>query len=98
MEREELDAMWERIKALEESSLDVARQAASFQVLSVYNFAVAMLVHLQEPEEIASYRKYMEPRWESAGKAALGARSAKEAFKIATLFQNDCIAYLKSRK
>jgi len=96
MEREEVEAMWERIKALEKNSLEVAREVAAFEVLSAYNFAVAMLVHLDEPKKIVSFTKYMEPRYESAEKAALDAGSTKEAFRIATEFQNDCIGYLKS--
>ena len=96
MEREELDAMWERIKALEENNLEVARVAAAFEVLSTYNFAVAMLVHFGEPKEIISYRKYMEPRCELAEKACYEAGSPEEAFKTATQFENDCIDYLKS--
>ena len=56
----------------------------------------AMLVHFRKPKEIVSYTKYMEPRYESAEKAALDAGSPKEAFGIAAEFQNDCIGYLKS--
>ena len=96
VEREELDAMWERIRALEKNSLEVAREAASLGVVSAYNLAVTMLVHFDEPKKVVSFTKYMEPRYESAGKAALDAGSLKEAFRIAAEFQNDCIGYLKS--
>jgi len=96
MEREEIEAMWERIRALEKNSLEVAREAASFGVVSAYNLAVTMLVHFGEPKKIASFTKYMEPRYEAAEKAALAAQSAKTAFEIAANFQNDCIGYLKS--
>ena len=96
VDREEIEAMWERIRALEKNSLEVAREAASFEVTSAYNLAVTMLVHFREPKKIVSFTKYMEPRYESAGKAALDAGSTKEAFRIATEFQNDCIGYLKS--
>jgi hypothetical protein len=98
MAREEIDAIWGRIRALEKNSLEVARVAAAFEITSTYNFAVAMLVHLGEPKEIVSYRKYIEPRCNSAAEAALSAKSPEEAFKIATQFENDCIDYLKSRK
>jgi hypothetical protein len=97
MEREEIDAMWERIKALEENSLEVAREAANLGVVSAYNLVVTMLVHFGEPKKIVSFTKYMEPRYESAEKAALDAGSTKEAFRIATDFHNDCMDYLKSR-
>ena len=96
MEREEIEAMWERIRALEKNSLEVARGAASFGVVSAYNLAVTMLVHFGEPKKIVSFTKYMEPRYESAEKAALDAGSTEEAFKIASQFQNDCIGYVKS--
>ena len=96
MEREEIEAMWARIKALEENSLEVARQAASFEVASAYNLAATMLVHFGEPKKIVSFTKYMQPRYESAEKATLDAGSTKEAFKIATEFHDDCIGYLKS--
>jgi hypothetical protein len=96
MEREEIEAMWERIRALEKNSLEVAREVASFGVVSAYNLAVTMLLHFREPKKIVSFTKYMEPRYESAEKAALDAGSAEEAFRIAAEFQNDCIGYLKS--
>ena len=96
MQREEVEAMWERIRALEKNSLEVARGAASFGVVSAYNLAVTMLLHFREPKKIVSYTKYMQPRYESAEKAALDAGSTKEAFRVATEFQNDCIGYLKS--
>jgi len=96
MEREEIEAMWERIRALEKNSLEVAREAASLGVVSAYNLAVTVLMHFREPKKIVSFTKYMEPRYESAEKAALDAGSTKEAFRIAAEFQNDCIAYLKS--
>ena len=97
MQREEIEAMWERIGALEKNSLEMAREAARFEVLSAYNFAVAMLIHLGDPKKIVSYTKYMQPRCEAAEEAVLGAPSMQEAFKIASQFQNDCISYLKSR-
>ncbi len=96
MEREEIEAMWERIRALEKNSLEVARESASLGVVSAYNLAVTMLLHFREPKKIVSFTKYMEPRYESAEKAALDAGSTKEAFRIAAEFQNDCIGYLKS--
>ena len=96
MEREEIEAMWERIRALEKNSLEVAREAANLGVASAYNLAVTMLVHFREPKKIVSFTKYMEPRYESAEKAALDAGSTKEAFRIAAEFQNDCIGYVKS--
>jgi hypothetical protein len=97
MEREEIEAMWERIRALEKNSLEVARETANFGVVSAYNLAVTMLVHFGEPKKIVSFTKYMEPRYESAEKAALGAPSIQEAFRIAINFHNDCMDYLKSR-
>ena len=96
MEREEIEAMWERITALEKNSLEVAREAANSGVVFAYNLAVTILMHFGEPKKIVSFTKYMEPRYESAEKAALDAGSTKEAFRIAAEFQNDCIGYLKS--
>jgi hypothetical protein len=96
MEREETEAMWERIRALEKNNLEVAREAANLGVVSAYNLAVTMLVHFGEPKKIVSFTKYMEPRYESAEEAALGAPSIKEAFRIAADFHNDCMNYLKS--
>jgi len=97
MQREEIEAMWERIRALEKNNLEVAREAARFEVLSAYNLAVTMLVHFRKPKEIVFYTKYMQPRCEAAEEAGLGAPSMKEAFRIATDFHNDCLDYLKSR-
>jgi len=97
MEREEIEAMWERIRALEKNSLEVAREAARFEVLSAYNLAVTMLVHFREPKKMVSFTKYIQPRCEAAEEAVLGAPSMQEAFRIATDFHNDCLDYVKSR-
>ncbi len=100
MEREEIEAMWERIKALEKNSVEVARQAASFEVSSAYHLIAAVFLVLAvsgKPDKVGAYAKYMYPRFESADKAVLGAPNIQEAFKIATDFHNDCFSYLKSQ-
>jgi len=93
----EIHLIWAKLDELGRSVLEVARQAAEFAILFAYNWTVTALA-VAKPEEIDSYDKYMKPRCDSSEKAALSAGSAKEAFEIATQFQNDCIAYLKSRK
>ena len=98
MQREEIEAMWERIRALEKNSLEIAREAARFEVASAYNLVVTMLVHFRKPKEIVSYTKYMQPRYEAAEETVLGAPSMQEAFRIATDFHNDCLDCLKSRE
>ena len=100
MDREELDTMWERIKALEEDSLEVARQAATFEASSAYHLIAAVFLVLAasgKPDKAGAYAKYMYPRLESAEKAVLVAPNVQEAFKIATDFHNDCFNYLKSQ-
>lgn len=107
MEREEIEAMWEKLRELEqaigklgESNLEVARQAAAFEVLSAYHLISTIFLVLAtsgKPDKAAAYAKYMYPRSQSAQKAALGAPNIQEAFKIAADFHNDCFGYLKSQ-
>ena len=95
-EREELDTMWEHIRSLEQDSLKVACNTAAFEVQFVHNWVLTTLV-LFKPAELEAYINYMKPKTEAAQKAALGASGVEETFDIAFDFQNDCLAYLRSR-
>ena len=95
-EREEIEAMWERIKALEEKSLNVAWNVAAFEVQFTHNWVLTTL-GIWKPAEVDAYIKYMKPKTEAAQKAAMNAGSVGEAFDIAAKFSDDCLAYLKSQ-
>ncbi len=107
MEKEETEAMWEKLRELEQaitklggSNLEVAKEVAVSEISSAYHL-IATLFLVVEPRGKAdkgiAYVKYMYPRLESAQKAALSAQSMQEAFKIATDFHNDCFNYMKSQ-
>jgi hypothetical protein len=96
MEREEIDAMWERIKALEENSLVLAQTVGSSIVTLAYN-SMLTAITVAKPAELSAFIKYMGPKLESAQQVASSAGSMEDALKAAVDFQNDCITYSKSR-
>jgi len=97
LEREEIEAIWERIKALEKNNLKLARYAARSLLTSTYNLMLTGVM-LASPREYDSFIKYMKPKCDLAENAISEATEISTAFKIQVDFQNDCIAYLNSRK
>ena len=94
MEREEVEAMWERIKALEENQLKFCKVTAYESILSVYNLAV-MLMPLRN---VKSYEKYMEPKREQAERDILNAKSVDEVIGLLRGFNYDCISFVNSMR
>ena len=92
MEREEIEAMWERITALEENQLKFCKVAAYESVLSVYNLAVMLM----PPRNVQSYVKYMKPKHEQAEENILNAKSIDEVIGLLRGFNYDCISFVNS--
>jgi len=97
MEREEIEAMWERIVALEGKSLWLAQAVGSAIVALAYN-SMLITIAVGKPEGLSGFIEYMQSKMESARQAAVSATSIEDALKVAVDFQNDCVAYLHSRK
>ena len=105
MQREEIEAMWEKLREHEQTinqiaqdTLQVARDAAFSIVLSTYNLGLAFLAALGEAKAMGSYIEYMQPRCLAASETTQSARNSKEAFKVAEQFESDCLDYLKTRR
>ena len=96
VEREEIEAMWNRIKSLEENGLKIACNTAAFEIQFMHNWALTSL-GIFKPSEIESFVKYMKPKSEVAQKAVMETDDVEVAFKTAFDFQNDCLSYLKSQ-
>jgi hypothetical protein len=93
MGREELDAMWERIKALEENQLKVSKAIASESVVSIYNLE---LVGMGLVDKMQAYQKYMKPKMNQARQGIFNAESIDKVIELLRNFNSDCIEFVKS--
>jgi hypothetical protein len=95
MEREEIEALWERIKALEGKSLVLGQTVGSAIVALAYN-SMLTTIAVGKPAGLSAFIKYMKPKMESARHAAASADTEEKALKVAVDFQNDCVVYSQS--
>jgi len=93
MEREEIEAMWERIRALEENSLKVCKAMAYESALSTYNLA-AIPIGIAGKEK--AYEEYMKPKSDQVEKAIWGAENVDEVVQLLRNFNFDCLAFVQS--
>ena len=93
MNREEIEAMWERIKALEENQLKIGKAVAYESLLSTYNLA-AIIIGLANKK--LAYEEYMKPKQVQAEQAILSAESIDEIIELLRNFNFDCISFTRS--
>ena len=93
MEREELEAMWERIKALEENSLKVSKALAAQSIISVRT-EMGTISALKGKHK--AFQAYMNPKMEEAGQKLDNAQNVDEVIKIVREFSDDCINFTGS--
>jgi len=93
MEREEIEAMWERIKALEENSLRISKTLGEQSITSV----VGLVRTLVEPMgKFENFKAYMEPKSKEALKRISNAQNVDEVIQIIRRFDNDCTLFTKA--
>jgi hypothetical protein len=90
MEREEIEAMWERIKTLEENSLKVSKALAEQSLYSIYGL---MSSRAAAGGHHKSFGEYMEPKAEAALQEITNAQSIDEVIQIIRKFTGDCVKF-----
>ena len=94
MEREEIEAMWERIKALEENQLRVCKAMAYEILLSTWNLALTAL--MVSKDKLEPYEKYMKPKVQRAEKAIRSAGNIDQVVSVLRAFNHDCMSFVKA--
>ena len=90
MEREEIEAMWERIKALEEDSLNISKTLGEVSVTAVLSVVRSLLVPAGKFE---NFKAYMEPKSDEAMKDIRNARNIEEIIHIIRQFSDDSATF-----
>jgi len=93
MEREEIDAMWERIKALEENSLKVSKALGQESIFSIYGLAVS---GTSAGGKLQTFAEYMGPKIKEAQLNIEDAQSIDRVIEVVREFNKDCIAFARS--
>ena len=93
MEREEIEAMWERIKALEENMLKVTKAMVYESILSTNNLVAWPLATAGKKQ---AYMEYMKPKVDQAKEAVLEAESVDKVVELLRAFNFDCISFMVS--
>jgi hypothetical protein len=89
MEREEIEAMWERIKALEENSLKVSKALANQSIYSILGVMSSKVVGGSHK----TFQAYMTPKAiETLGKIE-NAQNVDEIIGIIEQFTGDCTKF-----
>jgi len=86
MEREEIDAMWERINALDENALKVSRTLGELGVVSVLGLMRALIV---PTGKFKNFIAYMEPKTKEALERIGNAQNVEEVIQIVRQFSDD---------
>ena len=94
MEREEIEAMWERIKALEENQLKVSKALAAQSILFFYGLEGAILKLITGKFE--AYKDYMGPRAKKAGHDISNAENVDRVIEVTSEFTEDCLSFTSS--
>jgi len=93
MEREEIEAMWERIKALEENGLKICKTMGELIIVS-------LLGHMIDVSKAAgkfkNFKAYMEPKANQAVQHLKDAQSVDKALQVVREFTEDCFKFTES--
>ena len=86
MEREEIEAMWERIKALEENSLKISKTLGEIAITTVVGLVRSLMVPTGKFE---NFKAYMEPKSKEALEGIANAQNPEQIIDITRQFSND---------
>ena len=88
--REEIDSMWERIKALEWNNLKISKALAKQSVLSI--FGLMGVVAATEGKK-DTFIAYMGPRGNEIEKLIGKSKGIDEVIEIVEKFNKDCVEF-----
>jgi hypothetical protein len=94
MEREEIEAMWERIKALEENSLRICKTLGEDSIARFYLLKGTIL--MLEKGNLGAYKEYMDARAREAGQQINDAQNVHEVIQAVNKFTDDYIKFTTS--
>jgi hypothetical protein len=104
MELEEVEALWQKlrqhekdIRSISARNLQLARDAASFLVISTYNYWITN-IRIFLPQELDSFIEYMKPRKDAVLKIIKKSRSVKNIFGLAAELQKNCLDYYEGHR
>jgi len=95
MEKEEMDELGERIKALEENQLKMAKEFGKQGVAFFLTLAGMKVAALRE-DKYKFFGKYMKFKTEEANRYIGGAQDVEEVISLTGKFTDDCIIYSES--
>ena len=90
MEREEIEAMWERIKALEENQLKLSKALGSESVFSTITQMTALSVVGGKRD---AFQAYMKTKFEEVGREISNAKNIDKVIHVVHKFNDDCIKF-----
>ena len=88
--REEIDAMWERIKALEGNSLELSKALATQSIISIFAQMYAWSIGGGKHK---TFLAYMKPKATAASEQLNNAQNVDEVIKIIDKFVDDCLNF-----
>jgi len=94
MEREEIEAMWERIKALEENQLKVSKLLCEDSATILYTLAGTVL-RLRKGN-LETYREYMGAKVQEVCKQIRKAEDVDSVISLVREFTDDCVKFVES--
>ncbi len=95
MEKEEMDELGERIKALEENQLKMAKEFGKQNVAFFFTLAGIKIAALKE-DKYKSFENYMKFKMEEANRYIGSTQNVEEVISLTGKFTDDCIIYSDS--
>lgn len=104
IEREELEAMWAKLRQHEKSlkelssrNAKVAMSSAALFITHTFNLWVTTF-RVWQPEELDGYLEYIKPRKEIAMTLINKTVDVKKMFETAADFNNECLDYYNKHR
>jgi hypothetical protein len=95
MPKEEMDELGERIEALEENQLKIAKEFGKQNVAFFYTLAGMKVASLKE-EKYKAFEGYMKFKTDEAYRYIGSAKDVEEVITLAGEFTHNCITYTES--
>ena len=95
MQKEEMDELGERIEALEENQLKIAKEFGKQNVAFFHTLSGMRIAALKE-DKYRFFEGYMKFKMGEASRYIGNAKDVEEVISLTSQFTDDCIAYAES--
>jgi hypothetical protein len=95
MQKEGMDDLGERIKALEENQLKIAKEFSKQNVSFFYALSGMRVAALKE-DKYKTFEGYMKFKMEEASRYIGSAQNVEEVISLTDQYTDNCIAYAES--